>query len=93
MDAIEKGVNDVRGKNKECKGMRYMRIDGSTPAKQRDENVTSFQNDENCRVGGSGSHSEQAEPPSLGQRVEMCPCLLAATAGVLHNPTWACWPV
>lgn len=50
MDAIEKGVNDIRSKNKECKNMRYMRIDGETPARQREENVTAFQNDENCRV-------------------------------------------
>lgn len=57
MDAIEKGVNDVRSK-KECKSMRYMRIDGSTPAKQREENVNAFQNEENCRVRERGSQGQ-----------------------------------
>jgi hypothetical protein len=55
MDAIEKGVNEVRAKNKEMKGLAYMRIDGSTPAKQREDNVNAFQNDQACRVSGGVS--------------------------------------
>lgn len=50
MDAIESGVNETRQKVQELKDLKYMRIDGSTDAKQRDSNVTCFQNDANCRV-------------------------------------------
>jgi SNF2 family DNA or RNA helicase len=53
MDAIEKGVNEVRAKNKDMKGLAYMRIDGSTPPKQREDNVNAFQNDQACRVSGA----------------------------------------
>lgn len=72
MDAIEKGVNDVRSKNKECKNMKYMRIDGSTPPKQREENVNAFQNEENCRVRGCSLRHGWATvvqwPGAMGQR-------------------------
>jgi hypothetical protein len=54
MDAIELGVNSVREKNKELKNLKYMRIDGSTPAKQREANVSMFQEQADCRV----SHCE-----------------------------------
>lgn len=50
MDAIEKGVNEVRDKKGACKDLRYMRIDGSTPAQQRQAHVNAFQDDEHCRV-------------------------------------------
>jgi SNF2 family DNA or RNA helicase len=47
MDAIEKGVNEV---GKKGSRLGYMRIDGKTPAKQRDANVTRFQEDHSCKV-------------------------------------------
>ncbi|KAF6256809.1 P-loop containing nucleoside triphosphate hydrolase protein [Scenedesmus sp. NREL 46B-D3] len=50
MDAIQKGVCDVIHKNKEFRDLKYMRIDGSTPPKQREANVNQFQQDDNCRV-------------------------------------------
>lgn len=60
MDAIEKGVNEVRGKNKELKELKYMRIDGQTPPKQREENVNNFQDDQACRVSVSGYEERRA---------------------------------
>jgi SNF2 family DNA or RNA helicase len=53
MDAIQCGVSNVIHKNKEFRDLKYMRIDGSTPAKQREANVNQFQQDDNCRVRGS----------------------------------------
>jgi SNF2 family DNA or RNA helicase len=56
MDAIEKGVNEMRDKKGggggANKDLRYMRIDGSTPAQQRQSYVNAFQEDEHCRVRG-----------------------------------------
>jgi hypothetical protein len=52
MDAIQAGVCEVIHKNKEFRDLKYMRIDGSTPAKQREANVNQFQQDDNCRVRG-----------------------------------------
>eukprot|EP00878_Enallax_costatus_P041862 GHUV01048771.1.p1 GENE.GHUV01048771.1~~GHUV01048771.1.p1 ORF type:complete len:180 (+),score=71.42 GHUV01048771.1:271-810(+) len=49
MDAIERAVSNVQ-RQKEFKGMQHMRIDGSTPAQQRQRNVETFQENENCRV-------------------------------------------
>lgn len=60
MDAIERGVNHVKQKNKEYKGLKYMRIDGSTPARQREANVNTFQSDADCRVSRSAGVSPQA---------------------------------
>jgi hypothetical protein len=53
MDAIQAGVCEVIHKNKEFRDLKYMRIDGSTPAKQREANVNQFQQDDHCRVGGA----------------------------------------
>ncbi|WIA22000.1 hypothetical protein OEZ85_004354 [Tetradesmus obliquus] len=50
MDAIQCGVSGVIHKNKEFRDLKYMRIDGSTPPKQREANVNQFQQDDNCRV-------------------------------------------
>lgn len=50
MNAIECAVSNAKRKNKDLKDLQHMRIDGSTPAQQRQRNVERFQEEANCRV-------------------------------------------
>lgn len=79
MDAIEAGVNAAR-KQPELKELRYMRIDGSTDARTRDDNVSRFQNDAACRVRAAGrglcrSQTHCAHAPPCTPHLLMRPCL------------------
>eukprot|EP00945_MAST-04E_sp_MAST-4E-sp1_P001628 g1628.t1 len=53
LDGIESNVSTYRHVNKKGKKKRiaYIRIDGSTPHRERADNVRKFQSDPNCRVG------------------------------------------
>lgn len=66
LDGVEEAVKDMHYTTEEgrTKQVQYMRIDGSTPTKQRSDHVKTFQAKEECRVAllsikaaGVGSHS------------------------------------
>lgn len=68
MDAIEYGVNSAATASGKAGAprLRHVRIDGSTPARVREQNVAAFQEDADVRVRGKGAegHHLLAIPPS-----------------------------